>query len=292
MKDDIRLILDQQHGIIRRRDFPGLAQRLDRLRQQGQLVGLLPGVLVERGTEQLWTVRLLAGLSWLGSDSTLTGYGAARLTFWKSCPCEELSFSTPHSVRRRAGWQVTKTHLPAELIWHRDNIPVSCPAYSAVQLAAGPSGGDVLDRALRSRQATISQMWDALAAMPGYDGNRARRQLLRDSRDRPWSELERAGHRLLRKHRLTGWETNAWVSTKQAIDGSMGYFADVLFRRHRLIVEFDGYEFHSGREEFRDDRRRRNMLVLAGYTVLNFTWADVIENPDWVVDCIRRAIRM
>ena len=43
-----------------------------------------------------------------------------------------------------------------------------------------------------------------------------------------------------------------------------------------LVIEVDGFEFHSKREEYRNDRRRTNQLVQAGYTVLRFTYEDVM----------------
>lgn len=180
-----------------------------------------------------------------------------------------------------------RSTVPSEMIWRRGRIPVTCAAYTAVELAIGPHGGDVIDRALRSRTATLQQMWDALAAMPHRRGNQQRRRLLHDSRDEPWSELEREGHRLFRRRRLKGWRTNVPVSTAGG-----DYAVDVLFHRYRLIIEFDGYEFHSAPDAFEKDRKRRNDLVLAGYTVLNFTWAQVFNDPNWVAACVQQAISM
>jgi very-short-patch-repair endonuclease len=180
---------------------------------------------------------------------------------------------------------MTKSTVPPELVWSRRGLQVSCPAYTAVELASGDDGGAIIDLALHSRMATLDEMLAAMRAMPNRVGNRRRSELLRDSRDAPWSELERIGHRLLRQRRISGWTTNAPINTRAG-----RYHADVLFRRARLIVEFDGWEFHSDRDAFENDRRRRNELVLAGYTVLNFTWKQVTEDPEWVADCILRAL--
>jgi very-short-patch-repair endonuclease len=43
-----------------------------------------------------------------------------------------------------------------------------------------------------------------------------------------------------------------------------------------LVVEVDGFAFHSERKDYRNDRRRTNRLVQAGYTVLRFTYEDVM----------------
>ena len=39
-----------------------------------------------------------------------------------------------------------------------------------------------------------------------------------------------------------------------------------------------------------EDRERDAALVLAGYRVLRFTWAHVIDRPHYVADTIRRAL--
>lgn len=273
-------------GVIRRREHPEQCRHLDHLRATGELVGILPGILVRAGTQEDWRTRLRAGLLWLGPDAVVTRFAAARLTFWPECTNDEIAFSRPQGTPRpQPGWPVMRTSIPPELQWRLENVAVSCPAYTAMELAAGPCGGDVIDRVLRSRQASLAQLHGALNALAGRPGNAVRTRLLRDSRDEPWSALERAGHRLLRQHRISGWRANAWVQTRTG-----GAFADLLFARQRVIVEFDGWEYHHDREAFDADRRRRNELVLAGYVVLNFTWRQVEDDPEWVISCIRRAL--
>lgn len=128
-------------------------------------------------------------------------------------------------------------------------------------------------------------MYEAFRLQPDRRGNQARGELLHDSRDQPWSEAEREGHRLLRRSGISGWDTNRWVSTPRG-----GYYVDVLFERPRVILEIDGWEFHGGREPFEADRMRRNHLVLSGYTVLNFTWRQLTQDADGVLGCVREAL--
>ncbi|SDT46356.1 Very-short-patch-repair endonuclease [Microlunatus soli] len=274
-------------GVILRRDHPELGQRLNRLRRKGELVAVLPGVLVAPDLATDWRTKVIAGLRWLGPDAVLTGHAAARLTFWPGCSREDAMFLTPRQQRSRRGWQVMTAVVPPEMIRRHHGIALTCPAYTAMMLAGGPDGGNVIDEALRSGSATLQEMRAALAAMPDRTGNQQRRWLLHDSRDKPWSELEREGHRLLRRQRLSRWQTNARVQTAVG-----DYAVDVLFDESRVVVEFDGYEYHSKPTAFENDRRRRNALVLAGYTVLNFTWTQVFRDPEWVIGCIRAAIGM
>jgi very-short-patch-repair endonuclease len=47
-------------------------------------------------------------------------------------------------------------------------------------------------------------------------------------------------------------------------------------------VEIDGFGCHRDVKAFQHDRTRRNRLVAAGWTVLNYTWADLLERPHQV----------
>ncbi len=67
-------------------------------------------------------------------------------------------------------------------------------------------------------------------------------------------------------------------------------WTDLAFPGCRLAVEVDGWAWHIDPDRFQRDPARQNALVLAGWTVLRFTWSDVTERPDRVVAQIRRAL--
>jgi hypothetical protein len=50
-----------------------------------------------------------------------------------------------------------------------------------------------------------------------------------------------------------------------------------------LVVEVDGYGFHSTREQFRNDRRRANLIAARGMVLLRFSFDDVMHRSDHVV---------
>jgi len=60
----------------------------------------------------------------------------------------------------------------------------------------------------------------------------------------------------------------------------------------RLVIELDGWEFHSSREQFEEDRRRDAKLAELGYRVLRFTYRQLTRG--WarvkaaVLACIER----
>lgn len=57
-----------------------------------------------------------------------------------------------------------------------------------------------------------------------------------------------------------------------------------------LVVECDGFAYHSGRREYREDRRRDRALAALGYRVLRFTWDDIMADPACVVRAVRAAL--
>lgn len=69
------------------------------------------------------------------------------------------------------------------------------------------------------------------------------------------------------------------------------YRLDAAYPEHLIAIEGDGFEFHSGREQFERDRARQNDLVLAGWVVLRFSWRQIVREPEWVTGQIAAALR-
>jgi very-short-patch-repair endonuclease len=283
---EIEVRLRAGHGVVRRSQQTEVSGSLDRMLRKGVLTTLLPGIYCVASMQGDIDTRLRAAQLWAGPDAVLTGHSAARVTYWPGSSPAVVTLALPTQAKRsHPGFAVEVRRIPSWLMCRRGGLTVTAPALTAVDLAGGADGGDAIDRVLRSQAASLEEMWDALRAQPDRVHNRERAALLWDSRDRPWSEAERLQHRLLRSSGLVGWKTNRCVHT-----ASDDYWVDVLFAREQLIVEVDGWEVHGQRQTFEDDRRRRNHLVLAGYRVLNFTWRQLVDDPAWVLTCIRRAL--
>jgi very-short-patch-repair endonuclease len=58
----------------------------------------------------------------------------------------------------------------------------------------------------------------------------------------------------------------------------------------RLGVEVDGRRYHSGPEEFAEDRRRWNLLTVEGVRVLRVTYAMVVHQPDQFLALVHRGL--
>lgn len=78
----------------------------------------------------------------------------------------------------------------------------------------------------------------------------------------------------------------AGLPTPQTQVRIAGWPADFLWPDQKLIVEFDGYQFHGHRAAFERDRRRDQAHIAAGYTVIRITWRQLTEEPLTVVATI------
>ena len=69
----------------------------------------------------------------------------------------------------------------------------------------------------------------------------------------------------------------------QITDSGLYAMVDLADEGRRLAVEADSFEHHGNRRGFRKDVRRYSELVVFGWTVLRFTWEDVMLQPAYVL---------
>ncbi len=58
----------------------------------------------------------------------------------------------------------------------------------------------------------------------------------------------------------------------------------------QLAIEWDSYRWHGQRDSFESDRRRDRDAASHGWRVLRFTWRDVTQHPDEVIQSVLDAI--
>lgn len=276
-------LLHLSAGVVSRRRYPELATQFDHLCRRGDLVAALPGVYVHRDVSRDWRTLARAVGEW-DERAVIVGEAAAALTFWPELTPRTLEVAGRRATFRRPGFTISRRVVPGELVTRIGGARIASPALTAIDLVPR-HGGDAIDRALRSRMATLAGMHRAMELTPSRDGNTDRRLMLLDSRDEPWSGAERLTHRVFRGAGITGWHTNVPI----VCDGHQ-FFQDVAFDDIPVVVEIDG-RVHLRPDIFETDRRRGNYLLLAGKQVLHFTWMMVNTEPGWVVEITQRAVR-
>jgi very-short-patch-repair endonuclease len=272
-------------GVLVRSRHPEVAGIMRPLVKQGALVRVLPGVYAAAAQSTTVRTRIVALMAH-DPDAVLTEAAAASVSFWPPLSVDPVTCAVRCRRVPQPGYRFVRRIIPPELVVERAGLRYTAPALTALDLCDSV-GGDAIDRVLRVRQATLDQLHRAMELTAARVGNPARRRLLLDSRDEPWSAAERLLHRVLRSAGITGWRANQALLVEGA-----SYYPDALFRRERLIIEVDGRQFHSEPEVFESDRWRQNLLILDGWCVLRFTWRMLEERPGEVLAIIRRALAM
>lgn len=62
---------------------------------------------------------------------------------------------------------------------------------------------------------------------------------------------------------------------------------DFILKDARLIIELDGHDYHSTKEQLENDAIRQRYLSRAGYTVIRFTGREINNNPSSCVSEVR-----
>jgi very-short-patch-repair endonuclease len=240
---------------------------------------VLPGTYVRAAHADDLPIRMAAVAAWQ-PDALITGAAAARLTFWPGLRVDDIDVAWRGHAPRASGYRFSQRRIAPEHVVETAGLRIVGPALTAVDLSDS-LGGDPIDTVLRSRMARIGDLWLALEDHQGRIGNVARRRLLVESRDEPWSAAERRGHHLLHAHGVRGWTANYPVLIR-----GQRYFIDIAFVSARLAVEIDGRLHENDRSIFERDRYRQNELVHAGWKVLRFTWSMLVNDPEYVVATI------
>jgi len=256
----------------------------------GKWLRLHPRVYYTLPGEPSAAARIRGAVAWAGQDAVVSGLSAAfwwELIDWTpaatevTVPCNRSGRCPPTVLVRRAELD------PADRALLR-GLPITVlptTVLAAAVLLGTAEGSRLWDRSLQ-RRVRFADLHEAHCRSIGRWGTPAAGQLLTVAADRAASHAERVTVRLLRQAGITGWLLNSPVRA-----GDREYIVDVVFPAARVAVEIDGWAWHSGVERFRSDRRRQNALVLAGWTVLRFTWDDLVSRPGRVVAEIRRAVR-
>jgi very-short-patch-repair endonuclease len=270
-------------GLVARRHHPELSGAIDWAVRNRELAAVLPGVYAAPAQADQPMTRMRAACLRHRDGVLLTG-AAARASFWPRAPVGVVLVAAPGRVAAHPGFSFTRRRIPSELVDEHDGLRFTIPALTAVDMSTF-SCTDAIDRALRTRAATLPMMYEALARTANRIGNPERMRLLLDSRDLPWSAAERLAHNLLRRAGIRGWKTNLAV----VLDGRW-YYIDIAFRRLKVAIEIDGRLHQDDEDLFESDRWRQNALVRDGWRVLRFTWAMLREHPEAVIAAVRAVI--
>ncbi|MEJ2187121.1 MAG: DUF559 domain-containing protein [Gemmatimonadota bacterium] len=176
--------------------------------------------------------------------------------------------------------------LRADEITTFHGIPVTTPARTILDLAGalGPRELEgMVAQAERTGLATREEITALAARYPRRAGTRRLRALLARGEDPAFtrSKLEAAVLDMTRTARLPKPQTNVLLC---------GYEVDFFFRGAGVVLEVDGFVYHSSRASFEADRRRDMAMEAEGYRVIRVTWRQIRKERDAVLARLAQAL--
>jgi very-short-patch-repair endonuclease len=288
----IAALAARQRGVISRDQLLAAGVRDNPIKHRvraGRLHPLHRGVYLVGHSVPADGARELAALLACGERSVLSHTTAARQ--WRlipGVPDAEIEITlVAHHAGTRPGIRVHRvSSLARKDVRTLDGLRVTTPARTLLDLAAVVRPAP-LERALADALArnlvSERQITDQLTRNPGRPGTPTLRAAagLDGGPALTRSEAERRLLALIRAADLPIPHTNARVCR---------YEVDFLWPEHRLVVEVDGYAFHSHRRAFERDRERDAALAATGYLVIRVTWRQLTANPAAVTARIASAL--
>ena len=190
--------------------------------------------------------------------------------------------------------QIRRHHspLPDDERTVEEGIPVTTVPRTILDLAATESADTVENLLRESEYLQLSDrlsLPDLLERYPGKRGIRkvhlALKRLEEEPEGRRRSRLEERFSPFLRKHHLSLPRYNDWI-----VLGARRFQVDCHWPGLRQIVELDGWQGHSTRTAFREDRARDRRLVAAGYSITHITWSQLDDEPEAIASDLRQTL--
>ncbi|WP_158635058.1 type IV toxin-antitoxin system AbiEi family antitoxin domain-containing protein [Tsukamurella asaccharolytica] len=158
-----------------------------------------------------------------------------------------------------------------------DGLAVTGKALTVLEVA----DAKVMDRALQRKDVTLDQLSAALDRNANAKGIGSARAVFSVASGDTESEAERLFVALLRLHGITGWHAQL---------GFRGWAIDFAFPELKLAIEINGWAFHRSRARWHSDQNKANALTVAGWSVLNFSWHHLTDDPEGVITTLADAI--
>lgn len=240
--------------------------------------------------------REMAAVLACGTGAVLSHRSAAVL--WGLCPRRGDAVDAVNTVDvtitrghrgRRQGIRVHRVSmLPRNEVTRHEGIPVTTPSRTLLDLAGAACARDVeraVAQATRSKLADRAELMELVVHYSKRRGAPVLRALLEAGADPAFTRSEAEEHlrRLIDKAQLPSPETNTKVGRDEV---------DFVWRAQRLVVEVDGFAFHSSRASFEEDRRRDSRLVALGYRVVRITWRQLTGEPEAVLVRLAQAMTL
>ena len=291
----IARLAERQHGVVGRAQLRELGlsgTAIDKRVAAKRLLRIHRSVYAPGHAPLTTTGRYLAAVLASGPEALLSHRSAAALWDLRDDRRRTVDVTAPgRPGRRQRGIEIhrSRTLLRPDDVVALYGIPCSTLARTLVDMAE-VAGEDTLARLVAQaefqRLLILDEVMAALGRAHGRHGApKLRRVLTRLDPDPPGltrSDLEERFLALCDGAGIPRPRVNVSMTL-----GGEEMQVDFLWDRARLIAETDGHAAHGTRQAFERDRRRDQVLQLAGFRVARFTWRQVRDTPAEVTQVIR-----
>ncbi|GAA1847316.1 endonuclease domain-containing protein [Microlunatus capsulatus] len=256
---------------------------------RGRLAGpssrrLFPGVHLPATTDLTLPVLVDGARALLPPDALATSVTALRLVGVPAGPLRPLRFITahPHQVRRPGLFVSRTARLPSGcegVVPVLDAFLSAAPLVDLVELVA------VGDQLVRRGLVTADGLVEATTAWRGR-GARAARRAAHLVRPRVESAQETELRLCLVLAGLPEPEPNITVGS--AVEPLAR--VDLVLRRHRLVLEYEGDQHRRDRSQWNRDIARQEALAAEGWALLRVT-SEAMTHPRALIGRVLRALR-
>lgn len=261
----------------------------ERAQSDGLWVQVAPDQFRHAATPLTFEMQVRAGASWLGDRGALFATTALRWLDVEVPPPTHAEFLVPRGLRSIPNWATihTTTRWDRGDVINHNGVRTTSATRALLDYATQrPTALEMetaIDSAIRMRRTALTKVTTRLATLRGTGraGTTFLSELLLDSGGE--SHLERRFLRLMRSSGLPRPECQ--VTFRR--NGERVARVDFIFPATRTIVEVSGRLGHTSDRDRQRDARRRNHLQHLGNHVIEFTTADVIDDPEYVLTTLR-----
>ena len=271
----ISLLAARQDGIVTWRQLITLGVGrgvIARRVQRGTLCALHTGVYLWAAPTPTFRGRARAAVFCAGDGAWATHHASTALWAIRPEPAGPIDVTViGRRLRARGVRGREASSLSARDVRTIDGIPVTAPARALLEVAPELTArelADAVERAQIKRLVTAQDIAGAIERAPGRAGVAAMRAILE----------EPAFTRSVAERRLVALLRAAKLPVPVFNGSAEGYEVDVLWRRERVVMEFDSYAFHATRAAQQRDRERTAALQRARYVVLRTTWVELTKH--------------
>lgn len=281
-----------RHGVITRTEAleRGMTpRRIENLVKKGHWQRLYPGALLIGGAPPVWVARLNAAILAAGPEAAGSHRAAARWHGLDGFHDDYVEVICPRHIR----WKGVMAHRGPPLRQGDAatirNLRVTTCTRTLLDLGsvvALPRLEAALDSALMMGLTSVDHIYRRLRKSRPRRGAVSLERLLESRRGTAptQSELEREFMRRV----VVPFDLPSPVRQFEVVVGPKRASIDFAYPSCRLGIEVLGWRFHLGKAAWERDLARHNRLMTCGWTILYFTWSDVMKRSQRVATEIRR----